>query len=79
MSSALEPLDAAEALADLLQDLGPVVRGELGLDRARLDQRDAHVAAGDLLAQRLAERADAVLGQVVDAASRRGRRDRRPS
>ena len=40
---------------------------ELGGDRARLDQRDPHVALGDLLAQRLAERADAVLGQVVDA------------
>ena len=30
------------------------------------------VAAGDLLAQRLAERADAVLGQVVDAAAAAG-------
>jgi hypothetical protein len=32
-------------------------------------KRDAHVALGDLLAQRLAERAVAVLGQVVDAAA----------
>ena len=37
--------------------------------RARLHQRHAHVALGDLLAQRLAERADAVLGQLVHAAA----------
>ena len=52
---------------------GAQVVGELGRDRARLDERDAHVAARDLLAQRLAERADAVLGEVVDA--RAGARD----
>ena len=54
----------------LLADLRAQVVRELGLGRARLDQRGAHVARGDLLAQRLAEGADAVLGQVVDAAAR---------
>ena len=49
------------------------------VDRAGLDERDAHVAARDLLAQRLAERADAVLREVVDARRRCARRARRPS
>ena len=39
---------------------------ELGDDRARLDERDAQVARRELLPQRLAEGADAVLGEVVD-------------
>ena len=56
-----------------VEHLGPVVAGQLGGGRAGLDQRDAHVALGDLLAQRLAERADAVLGQGVDAAAVAGR------
>ena len=42
---------------------------QLALGRARLDQRRAHVASRDLLAQRLAEDPDAVLGQLVDAAA----------
>ena len=65
----LEQLDSAEALGDLLLDLRAVVGPQLGIDRARLDQRHPHVAPRDLLAQRLAERPDAVLGQVVDAAA----------
>ena len=56
----------------LLLDLRAVVEPQLGVDRPGLDQRHAHVAAGDLLAQRLAERAHAVLGQVVDAAAAAG-------
>ncbi len=51
---------------------GPVVGRQLGVHPARFDQRDAHVALGDLLAQRLAERAHAVLCEVVDARARPG-------
>src|SRR4051794_39943087 len=65
----LESLDRAEALPHPLLDLRPVVRGELGRDRAGLDQGDAHVPTGDLLAQRLAEGAHGVLGGVVDPAA----------
>ena len=50
------------------QDLRSVVAGQLGGDGARLDQRHADVALGDLLAERLAERADGMLGGVVDPA-----------
>ena len=52
-----------------LEDLGPVVPGQLRRHRAGLDQPDPDVALGDLLAQRLAEGADGVLGRVVDAAA----------
>src|SRR5205807_4487614 len=62
-------LHARESLAQALEDLGPVVAGELGLDGTRLDDRDADVAAGDLLAEGVAESAHAVLGQVVDGAA----------
>ena len=47
-------------------DLRSQVGGQLGVHRAGLDEGDADVPAGDLLAQRLAEGADAVLGEVVD-------------
>ena len=40
---------------------------QLGRDGSGLDQRHAYVPAGHLLAQRLRERPDAVLGEVVDA------------
>jgi len=48
------------------------VARELGVDRARLDQRDADVVRDALLAQRLAERADTELGEVVDAGAGAG-------
>ena len=66
MSSAVQPLDALEALARRLHALRPHLLDELGDHRARLDERDAQVAGRELLPQRLAEGADAVLGEVVD-------------
>ena len=45
---------------------------ELGGHRAGLDQGDPHLPAGQLLAERLAERAHRVLGGVVDPAARGG-------
>lgn len=45
---------------------------KLGDHGARLDQRDAHVALGDLLAKRLGEGTDAELGRVVDGATLAG-------
>ena len=57
-----------ELALDALKHLGSVMRSELGRRGTWLDQRDAaHVALGQLLAERLAEGADAVLGQAVDA------------
>src|ERR1700729_2042968 len=56
-----------------VEHLGPVVAGQFRRGRARLDQRDAYVLAGHLLAQGLTERADAVLGQRVDAVAVTGR------
>ena len=53
-------------------DLLAHVIGQLGRHGARLDERDAQAAGGELLAQRLAERADAVLGEVVDARATAG-------
>src|SRR6266704_3398582 len=61
----LEPLDAGEAAHRLLADLRAQVARQLRGDGARLDERDAHVPAGDLLAQRFAERTDPGLRQVV--------------
>ena len=52
---------------------------QLGLGRAGLDQRGAHVPGRDLLAQRLAEDADAVLGRLVDAAAGTDASGRPPS
>src|SRR3712207_7455355 len=49
---------AVDAGRELVADLLSQVRGELALRRARLDQRGAHVARRDLLAQGLAEGAD---------------------
>src|SRR3954463_1359133 len=46
--SGRHPFDAAEALLHRLLHLGPVVRGQLGLDRAGLDQGDTYVASGHL-------------------------------
>src|SRR5207237_9127508 len=57
----------AELCSDALEHLGPVVSGELGGGGARLDQRDTHVALAEFLAQGLAEGADTVLGEGVDA------------
>jgi len=56
-----------EGVDDLAADLVVVVRAELGVHATRLDDADAHVALGDLLAQRLGEAVDAELGEVVDA------------
>jgi hypothetical protein len=72
----LHPLP--ELAPDALQDLGPVVAGQFRCRGARLDQADAHVAPGQFLPQRLAERADAELGQRVDtvAIARRPARHR---
>src|SRR6185312_3349503 len=67
-----QPFEIAEAAFDFLQHLGPVVGGELGDHGARLDQRDAHVALGDFLAERLGEGADAELGRVVDGGAGAG-------
>jgi acetyl-CoA carboxylase carboxyltransferase component len=67
----LHPLPELAAYA--LEYLGPVVAGQFRRGRARLDQRDAYVPPGHLLAQRLAERADAELGQRVDAVAVAGR------
>ena len=39
---------------------------QLGCDRTRLDQRDAHVSPRDFLSQRLAERTDSELGEIVN-------------
>ena len=61
--------DLVEAGRELVADLGADMADELALGRPRLDQRRAHVAAPDLLAQRFAEDADAVLGHLVDAAA----------
>src|SRR5580658_5452363 len=58
---------------NLCLDLGAVVALQFGLDVTGLDQRDADVALGDLLAQRLAERVDGPLGCVVRAGA--GARD----
>src|SRR6202043_4218989 len=58
-----------ETMANAGQDLGAVVRRELGVHGTRLDERHAHVAGGDLLAEGVAERADAMLGGVVDTAA----------
>ena len=79
MSSASSGVDALEALGDLLEHLRAVVAGELGGDGAGLDQRHADAERHALLAQRLRERADAELREVVDARRRRARRVRRPS
>src|ERR1700677_2252676 len=61
----MHDLNATEGLRHALQDLGPVVEGELSSSGAGFDERDPHVAGGDLLTQRLAEGANAVLGGVV--------------
>src|SRR5262249_515473 len=68
----LEALDALEPATGALPDLRTHVRAELGGDGARLDDAHPNVALGHLLAQRVGERADAVLGQVVDAGSEPG-------
>ena len=39
----LEPVDVAQALLERREDLGPVVGGQLGRDRTRLDESDPHV------------------------------------
>ena len=48
------------------------MEGQLGGGGARLDQGDAHVTSGDLLAERLAEGADPELRGVVDPAVESG-------
>src|SRR6516162_2279486 len=63
----LHDLDPTELLGHALEDLWPVVKCQLGGGRPGFDQRDPHVPRRDLLAQRLAEGAHAVLGGVVDA------------
>src|SRR5882724_10160587 len=47
----LQAFDVAEPLLEARPDLRTVVAGQLGVDRARLDQRDPHMPAGDLLPQ----------------------------
>src|ERR1044071_2148722 len=64
-----DPLPPATPPPHRLPDLRPVVAGQLGGRGARLDQRDPDVPLGHLLAQRLAEGTDRVLGRVVDAAA----------
>lgn len=68
----LEFVHAREALDRLLLDAVAEVVGELGVDGAGLDQRRADLAIGELLAEGLAESADPVLGQVVDAGAGAG-------
>lgn len=68
----LQPLHLTEALLQHLLHLGPVVAAEFGRDRARFDERDAYVPLGHLLAQPFAERPDAKLRGVVDAAAGTG-------
>lgn len=68
----LHLLDPGKPLLDRLSDLGPVVAGQLGGHRSRLDEPDPDVATGDLLAQALTEGVDAPLGGVVDGASGAG-------
>src|ERR1700722_71252 len=46
-------LDAPEGLGHTLQDLGTVVRGQLGGRGPGLNEGDPHVPGSDLLAQRL--------------------------
>src|SRR6185295_8654026 len=65
----LEDVHVLEPFLDLLFDGGAVVPLQLGRHRSRLDQRDPYVAPRHLLAQRLAEGADPVLGRVVDGAA----------
>src|SRR4051812_34000090 len=68
----LERRRFGEALADLFPDPLAEVVGQLGFDGAWLDDRRAHPARGELLPERLAEGADAVLGEVVDTRPRAG-------
>jgi len=56
----LQALDAGPSVASSL-DVCSHVAAKLGLCRTGLDHGDAYVPAGDLLAQGLAERTDAVL------------------
>jgi hypothetical protein len=57
---------------DAVEHLGAVMVGQLCRGGTRLDQGDAHVARGQLLAQRLTERADAVLSEAVHAVAAAG-------
>ena len=58
--------------AHRLDNLRPVVTQQLGRGRTRLNQRYPHVPLSQLLAHRLAEGADAMLGQRVDPVAKPG-------
>ena len=64
----LHSLRAGETLRHLVPDLSSIVGHQLGRHSAWLDQGNAYVTSGDLLAEGLAERTDGVLGGVVNAA-----------
>src|SRR5579871_227248 len=64
----LHDLDPTEGLGHAFENLRAIVERKLGRGRSGLDQRDPHVTRRHLLAQRLAEGTDPVLGRVVDTA-----------
>jgi hypothetical protein len=48
------------------------VRGQFGIDGAGFDDADPDASGEKLLTERLGERVDAELGEVIDAAARTG-------